>query len=597
MVSYHTGPALWLAMDAALAQKECHELIIVDNGNIPGDAARLEARAKMEPRIRLVRGQGNVGFSKGCNLGVKQASGQYVLLLNPDSMLPVCGLARALATLGAYPENTLAGCFLANPDGSEQRASRRELLTPQNAVVESLGLYLFLRKVKRLNLHGTPMPETAHEVPAISGAFMLLARAFYARLGGLDEGYFLHMEDMDFCCRVHAAGGKVIFMPEVKVIHFRSTSEVSSSFVEKHKTRGFVRYLRTHFKGKQSGVLLQLLIAGLWLRFTLMRFINGVDRIFIPAINARQEIARLVILYRFAFYGAADNSLAGKTLLITGASGQIGLCAIGKALARGAQVIAVYNTTQIPFQHPNLQWVKCDLSGDDLGILAEVHADTLIHCAALWMLPPALPALLDSGIRRVIAFGSTSVFGKVNSKNKEEKTVVDKLKTSEEDIMRTGKDRMKDVTILRPTMIYGVGLDANITRLADVARRFGFLPIYGSGKGQRHPVQAQDLAETALGIIDTPATYSKAYNVGGKQAMSYRQMLIMIFQYLGKKPHLMQLPFLPTILNTLGVVYQLSHINGEMAYRMNRDLLFDIGEAISDFGYHPHGFLEGDIIL
>ncbi|MBI3631001.1 MAG: glycosyltransferase family 2 protein, partial [Candidatus Sungbacteria bacterium] len=172
IVSYHTGPALWLSIESALEQPECSELVLVDNGNGPGTLARLSAYAETEPRFRLVSGHGNVGFAKACNMGARMAQlGEFILFLNPDSMLPEGGLARAIEVFRDFPDNTLAGCHLVDPDGSEQRASRRSLLTPENAISESLGLAMFRKSEERLNLQGTPMPEYAHEVPAISGAF------------------------------------------------------------------------------------------------------------------------------------------------------------------------------------------------------------------------------------------------------------------------------------------------------------------------------------------------------------------------------------------------------------------------------------------
>jgi GT2 family glycosyltransferase/nucleoside-diphosphate-sugar epimerase len=594
IVSYRTGPTLWLAIAAALEQPECCELLLVDNGNTPGDRARIKATAASDPRFKLISGHGNVGFSRGCNLGVSASSGDYILLLNPDSMLPEGGLARAVEVLRTFPENTLAGCYLVNPDGSEQRGGRRALLTPKNAVGESLGLTRFWGTDGQLNFHGTRMPEQAHEVPAISGAFMMLSRAFYQRLGGLDEGYFLHMEDMDFCARVHKAGGKVICMPEVKVIHFRSTSEAANSVVEKHKTRGFIRYLKKHFGKEYSPLALSFLSLGIWLRYGLKVFIGALDKAFVPPLAAKREIARIVLLYRLARFGPRDNSLAGKTILVAGGSGQVGLCAVGKALARGARVVAMYNRTVIPFSHPNLEWVRRDLTK---SAFEGLKADVLVYTLSIWTLPDKLASISDAGIRRVIAYSSTSRFSKVTSKNRYEQDIVQKLASGEEQSLAIAMEKSVAVTILRPTMIYGVGLDANITRLADVVRRFGFLVVYGKASGLRMPVQAMDLAAAALDASYNPVTIGKCYNLGGSQIMTYRSMIMFLFQYLGRKARIFRPPFLPFFLDLLGKVYQVGYLNGEMAQRMNQDLVFDMQDAINDFGYRPKGFLQGDAVI
>jgi len=590
MVSYHTGPALWLAIDSVLEQPECKELLLVDNGNAPGDFKRLQALAAQEPRLQLLSGHGNVGFAKGCNLGAKQATGKYILLLNPDSMLPEGGLTRALVGLQSYPPSTVAGCFLAHADGSEQRGGRRALLTPENAVVESLGLHRFFKRSQRLNFHGTPMPDATHEVPAISGAFMLTTRAFYQQLRGLDESYFLHMEDMDFCYRVHQACGKIICIPDVKVIHFRSTSEVTSAFVEKHKASGFIRYLRTHFGKQHSPAFFMAMTLGIWLRYALKITLSTFDRLFTPPLAARHEIARVVLLHRLTRFVPNDNSLAGKTILVTGATGQAGLCTVAKALARGAHVIAAIHETDVTFSHPHLTWV-------DYGTISTIKADYIIHAAPLTLLAEVSAQFITNGMRRIITFSSAIVADLAHVTNTHEKDYLTRLQTAESDLLSITANTSCPATILRTTTVYGTGAGGELTRLADIIRRFGRIPVYGDAQGWRHPVQAVDLAEAALAILQNPKSYGKTYTLGGKQTMKCKTMIGKLFEYLGKPVRITSFPFLPSMLDALGAVYQMRYINGEMARRMNRDLVFDIKDAIDDFGYRPQGFLEGEAVL
>jgi GT2 family glycosyltransferase len=109
-----------------------------------------------------------------------------------------------------------------------------------------------------------PLPAETAPVPAISGAVMFLAREHYWALGGLDSGYFLHVEDLDFCASFSAAGGEVCLVPQVKVHHCRSSSEVGRFFVEWHKIRGFRRYFRKQGLGSlRRGLLEAALLARL----------------------------------------------------------------------------------------------------------------------------------------------------------------------------------------------------------------------------------------------------------------------------------------------------------------------------------------------
>jgi nucleoside-diphosphate-sugar epimerase len=290
-----------------------------------------------------------------------------------------------------------------------------------------------------------------------------------------------------------------------------------------------------------------------------------------------------------------SSAYNGKTVLVTGASGQVGLNVVALALARGAQVVAVTHTTPLEFAHPRLTTLRADLTAPASAIFP--GADILIHTGPIWILPAALPAIIAAGAKRAVVFGSASVFGKRESENAAEQAVVDSLARGEEQVSRLAAEQGVDLTILRPTMTYGMGLDVNITRMARTIRRFQVVPIYRPAKGLRQPVHARDLAEAALTVWDKPATYGKSYNLGGGEQISYRTMVERLFVRLGKTPRLLPLPFLPQVLDLVHRLFPALHINGEIARRMNRDLVSDNAPAARDFGYQPRGFLAGDVIL
>jgi GT2 family glycosyltransferase/nucleoside-diphosphate-sugar epimerase len=595
MVSYHTGPALWPALASCLRQPECDRLILVNNGNSPGVNAQLQDYVASEPRLRLIEGQGNVGFARACNLGAKAAEGEYLLLLNPDSLLAEGALAQAVDALSVYPPQTLMGGVVVDPDGTEQRGGRRALLNPKNAVVETLRLQRFFPQAERFNFHQEALPDMPHDVPAISGACMFLRLAFYRALGGLDEGYFLHMEDMDFCYRVHQAGGTVVSLPALRVLHFRSTSDAPSAFVEGHKARGFVRYLKTHFKGQYSAPALAFFTLVIWAHYYLKTTLNRFRSLLKPPLARKREVAQLALLYRESA-PAPHPAFAGRRVIVTGASGQVGLNVIARLLSEGAIVTAVYHTTVIPFAHPNLAWAAWDLRAPE-QMPEGMEAEILIHTAELTLLPVALPALMRAGVRRIVAFSSTSIFGKAESTSQEEQALIARLRQGEEEIFAESAKHALQTTILRPTMIYGEGLDGNVTRLSDLIRRRNIAILHEDAKGLRAPVQAGDLAVAALQAIDAPASFGKAYNLSGGEILSFREMLLRLFQYHGRKPRLIRVPMLPRLLDLVGTLYQMAHVNGDMAHRMNQDLVYDSTEAERDFGYRPHGFLQGRVVL
>ncbi len=272
MVSYRTGPVLAQAIDAVLApdQAGVGELILVDNGNPLDVTAALARRAEAEPRLRLVSGLGNVGYARACNLGAREARGRYLLLLNPDCCLGPGAVPALLAEAAALDGDWMLGCRVRNPDGSDQRGSRRALLTPVTALVEAFRLDRLsprLLRRHRLNQHDIPLPKGIARVPAVSGACMLLPAATYRSAGGMDDGYFLHVEDLDLCLRLHRAGTPVYFAPHVQAVHHAGSSHARPLLVEWHKTRSLLRYFGLHYRALPWLALLGPLAAGCLARF------------------------------------------------------------------------------------------------------------------------------------------------------------------------------------------------------------------------------------------------------------------------------------------------------------------------------------------
>ncbi|MBL0318290.1 MAG: glycosyltransferase family 2 protein [Alphaproteobacteria bacterium] len=248
VVSYFTGwEVLSQAVSSILSQDYLKELILVDNGNPDEIQGRIKNLTNHDARLLWLSQPRNLGFAAGCNEGVKLSSGKYILLLNPDTVLPPHAFAPLLQAFEADSHVWMVGCLLRNHDGTFQETCIRNLITPVNAVVEALRLYRFL-KIDGVNYRLSSLPAYPVPVQAISGAFMMMPVAKYRHVGGMDEKYFLHVEDMDLCYRVQEMEGKIFFVPAVEVTHIGQTSRKSRFKVEWHKTRGIMRYFRKHFK-------------------------------------------------------------------------------------------------------------------------------------------------------------------------------------------------------------------------------------------------------------------------------------------------------------------------------------------------------------
>ncbi len=600
IVSYNTGPILSRCIESVLAQEGLREIILVDNGNDETVTRRLDLWATREPKLSVVRGHGNVGFAAGCNIGAERVKGDYLLLLNPDCILPVAALTTVAAAMGAHPEAWLAGCCMANPDGTPQGGSVRNLLTLRVALTEALHLYRIsrARMKERLNIDsGVGDAVRPLIVPAISGAFMLLKRARYHTLGGMDERYFFHVEDLDFCRYIHQQGGKVLYVPSVKCVHFRSTSDVSPAFIERSKSRGFILYFRKHFQGKFAPGVFPLLVAGIRLRLWL-RLVQ------LPIKDRRRKKAAALERERFRRQvrlletPLPPNEQSQKTVeppaqpaLLTGASGQVGLSIIRQLLARDAETIALYHSSVIDFVHPKLRWIQSDLRHSGLN-LQGLSPRTVIHTPPIWMLPPHLESFAALGVKRLLCFSSTSITSKSATANPGERELIRKMAAAEEQIAHLCQRFGIAWTIFRPTLIYGIGLDRNVSNIVAFVRTFGFFPIYNPGNGLRQPVHVSNLAKATIDCLGAPETMGKIYVLSGGEALSYRDMVCRIIETMRAKKTIVPVPLLPFLLDAYAFINRRSEINGEVARRMNADQSYAHDEATRDFGYSPRTFLE-----
>jgi len=278
VVSYYTGPLLARSIASLCEQSEISEIILVDNGNFPGDVESATSGEGGGTPIKILSGHGNIGFAAACNKGAAAASGAVLLFFNPDAVMPPGGVAGLLRDAGDLPPPWLMGAKLVGPDGREQQGSRRATLTPWRVFVEAVQLYRLAPRhpyFQRFNLHTQECPDDVIEAPTISGACFILPRAAYEMIGGMDERYFLHVEDVDFCLRFSKAGGRIYFNPHVSVLHYKSSSRASPVKIEARKTAGVIRYFKTHFSDAYPAPFLWLVAGALWASFGLLFIKRG----------------------------------------------------------------------------------------------------------------------------------------------------------------------------------------------------------------------------------------------------------------------------------------------------------------------------------
>jgi GT2 family glycosyltransferase len=274
VVSYNSGPMLVECVRAALASTVPVQLLLSDNASTDGSLEAVRREWSDDPRLVIRENRSNLGFARACNRVLPEAAGDWVLFLNPDCVLEPDTLERMFAVLAQWPDVGMAGCLLRNPDGSEQAGCRRREPTPWRSLARVIHLQRLRPGDPRLadfNMAREPLPKEPVPVDAISGAFMLVRREALDRVGPLDEGYFLHCEDLDWCRRFRDKGYQVLFVPGVEVLHAKGESSRSTPVrVEWYKHRGMLRYYRKFYRDGYPRPLLWLVHAAVWARFALV---------------------------------------------------------------------------------------------------------------------------------------------------------------------------------------------------------------------------------------------------------------------------------------------------------------------------------------
>ncbi|WP_342316916.1 nucleoside-diphosphate sugar epimerase [Lysobacter sp. FW306-1B-D06B] len=272
--------------------------------------------------------------------------------------------------------------------------------------------------------------------------------------------------------------------------------------------------------------------------------------------------------------------------LVFGATGQIGFPLLGMLLGDGWRVTAL--SRGMHTDEPGLHWLRGEL---DAMPAVPARVDAIFSCGPLdgfaqWFAGSAIEC------PRVIAFGSTSVEVKRGSADAAERDVARRLREGEELVLSTAHKRDAAATLLRPTLIYGAGRDATLTRIAQLAQRWGYFPLPRGANGLRQPVHADDLASAAFACASQAATHGRTYALPGGETLSYRDMVARVLASLTSPPKLIELP--SPLFSAALFAAQLSGRGtglGEAAVRrMRSDLTFDIAPAQRDFGYAPRSF-------
>nr|WP_290668629.1 glycosyltransferase family 2 protein [Ardenticatena sp.] len=278
IVNYNTKDLLFDCLRSVLANEGVsYHICVVDNCSTDGSA---DAVREQFPEVEVIVTPRNGGYSYANNIGLRRfgfhdAPGtpphpdapRYVLLLNPDTVLPPNALADMVAFMDAHPDAGAAGPKILRPDGSLDRACRRSFPTPEVSFWRMTGLSFLFPQSKRFGRYNLTYisPDETIEVDSVVGAFMMVRREAVRDAGLLDEQFFMYGEDLDWAYRIKQAGWRIWYNADVTILHYkgassrqRSVRSILAFYDAMH------RFHRKHYWQQTFAPLNWLIEIGIW---------------------------------------------------------------------------------------------------------------------------------------------------------------------------------------------------------------------------------------------------------------------------------------------------------------------------------------------
>ncbi len=270
VVNYNAGAWLKKSVSCLIDSSVSMAIYVVDNHSSDGSVEALASVCGVD-RIKIIENGENRGFAAANNQVLRTVRSDYFVLLNPDCLVERSGVERIIAVMEQDDSIGLASCLIRDPDGNIQKTCRRRFPTPWSGFVRSAGLTrLFPGRpaFRDFDYGGGSDLDAVRFVDAVSGAFMVVKGEAVRAVGVMDEGYFLHCEDLDWCMRFWRSGHKVAFVPDVEAVHAKGGSSDRKRWkVNWHLHRGMIRFYSKFYRDRYPRPIMWLVYAGIGVRF------------------------------------------------------------------------------------------------------------------------------------------------------------------------------------------------------------------------------------------------------------------------------------------------------------------------------------------
>ncbi len=289
------------------------EVIVVDNNSVDGSIGMLKEKF---PSVQLIENQQNKGFSFANNQAIRIAQGEYVLLLNPDTVVEEDTFAKVVAFMDTHPDAGGLGVKMLDGKGKFLPESKRGLPTPSVAFYKIFGLAALFPRSKFFGKYhlGYLDKDHIHEVDILSGAFMLMRKSVLDKVGLLDETFFMYGEDIDLSYRIILGGFKNYYFPETRIIHYKgeSTKKSSVNYVFVFY-KAMVIFAQKHFSQHNAKLFSFLINLAIYLRAGLAIIIRFSKSIALPVFDFAFIMVGLLLIKdyyekHFRFIGGGSYS-------------------------------------------------------------------------------------------------------------------------------------------------------------------------------------------------------------------------------------------------------------------------------------------------
>lgn len=234
--------------------KYSYEIIVVDNSD-----REEEFFTSKDEHVKVLERVENKGFAHGCNTGVKNSTGRFLLFLNSDTIMRDDTLNTSIEEMNADGTIGGLGVKLVKEDGTLDHACKRGFPTPWNSLCYFAKIDRFFPKVKLFNGYCLRYlsDDEISDVDAVNGAYLLMPRQVYDLIGGWDESFFMYGEDLDLCYKIHEAGYRIVYNPTVECVHLKGKSGRASEnpFVQYHFYNAMLIFYDRYYSKKYSGIL------------------------------------------------------------------------------------------------------------------------------------------------------------------------------------------------------------------------------------------------------------------------------------------------------------------------------------------------------